>query len=916
MRRMAKSEIRWDAPRTRLKALFLLSILIPIALAATPPARALELPIQAPMAGSGGEPVDLLGLVDKGPARVIVEYEDALPTLPPGAKLLGDCNSLRMAFLEVDRRDLEGLLRKPGVLGVYPDLKVQMAASPGAFDAGKEYPFLGRYPALLNETVEMVGASGLWGLGFRGENMTVAILDSGIDKTHPNLNDLDGDPSTNGTKVVGEVSFAPGEEKDTKDYVGHGTFVAGIIAGTGAAEAKGFYGYFAEGLLNATIAKGTQKGVAPMAKLYNVKIFNKLGAGYISGAVAGIEWAIDHKADVINLSLGLVPIAPSDALLRAAEKAVKAGIVVVASAGNYGPSSFTITSPALSPHVVAVGACYRAGGATYFSGRGPAPYTLIEKPDLVAPGAAVISSVPAASFKSPYAEMWGTSASAPFVSGAAALLKQAAPAASKGSPYAIKAALMAGAKDLGLDQSVQGAGLLNATAAYLALRANSSLTRFAVRGLNSTTAPLICLYPGDFKVANLTVIAPERLVNATFDITGSIASIASFSNASRLAVHKSLKAATGDVWDPTPNYYVIGERYRNSTSRQVANATGIVSIPIQIRIPEGSGPLTYRGRVRLLNGTRLVDEISIRIDSKTAKAKILFDDVFQGKIDAQSHQVIPFDAERLWGGSMISIYANIWPLGAFDWWRIASEEGYDVDSLRQAMNSTGTGDPWSLMMSGRYDAIVLFDTELHEGSASMFPKILERGTSLLVLYDADFAYQRIEEFARPEEVERPPATGMVENFNRAHPISEGIRNATFFGGIFLTVRDPAEVVATGYEYGDPAFSGVMIATYQAGSGSRLVVMGDSNSFDIGLVKDYVWMYYRLKWGKGALSTDNERLALNLLRYSIPAPRPWWADYWPWPSSGAALLIALIIASGLALHYRRKARSIRGQSGLR
>ncbi len=842
-----------------------------------------------------------MGLMGGWPARVIVEYEGELPPLPPGARLLSKYGSLGMALLEVDPQGLERLSRGAGILGIYPDLRIRMAAE--AFDVGRDYPFLGRYPAFLNETVEMIGASGLWKLGFRGENITIAVLDSGIDKTHPNF----ADPLMNKTKVIGEVSFAPGEEKDANDYVGHGTFVAGIIAGTGAADAKGFYGYFAEKVLNATIVKGTQKGVAPMAKLYNIKVFNKLGAGQISGAVAGIDWAIEHKADVINLSLGLLPISIGDALLRAAEKAVRAGIIVVASAGNYGPSTFTITSPALSPHVIAVGACYRSGGIVYFSGRGPAPYTVVEKPDIVAPGAAVISSVPISKFKSPYGEMWGTSVSAPFVSGAAALLKQAAPNASRRSPYAIKAALMAGAKDLGLDPSAQGAGLLNATAAYLALRDKPSLTRFAIRALNSTTAPLICLYPGDFKVANLTVIAPERLVNATLEITGSVASIASFSNASRISVHKSLKAATGEVLDPTPDYFVVGDRYRNSTSRFVANATGIVSIPIQIQIPEGSSPLTYRGRLRLLNGTRPIDEIEIRIDCKAAKAKVLFDDVFQGRIDVQYHQIIPFDAERLWGGSLISAYANIWPLGAFDLWRIASEGGYDVDSLRQAMNSTGMGDPWGLMMSGSYNAILLFDTELHEGSASMFPKILERGTSLLILYDADFAYQRIEEFVRPEEVERPPATGIMENFNREHPISEGIRNATFFGGIFLTVRDPAEVVATGYEYGDPAFSGVMIATYQANSGAKLIAVGDSNAFDIGLVRDYVWLYHRIRGRREVLSTDNDRLALNLLRHSIPE-KPRGLGYWPHPAIEAILSIALAIALGLALRYRRMART--------
>jgi serine protease AprX len=153
---------------------------------------------------------------------------------------------------------------------------------------------------------DKINAGPLWAKGIDGKGVTVAILDSGIDKNHP---DLAG-------KVVGEKNFVEGETT-TDDLLGHGTLVSGIIAGSGAASG------------------GKYKGVAPGASLLNVKVIDQKGNGKISDIIAGMEWALDNNAKVLSLSLGGMNLGETNPpVTMAADNAVDAGAVVCVAAGN------------------------------------------------------------------------------------------------------------------------------------------------------------------------------------------------------------------------------------------------------------------------------------------------------------------------------------------------------------------------------------------------------------------------------------------------------------------------------------------------------------------------------------------------------------------------------------------------------
>ncbi|GAA1370987.1 hypothetical protein GCM10009612_61510 [Streptomyces beijiangensis] len=242
---------------------------------------------------------------------------------------------LNAVAVTVKASEIAGLRALPGVASVVPDTKMKVQT---------------------DESVPLIGAPEVWkrkdpsGQKANGKGVTVAVLDSGIDYSHPDL----GGGFGAGHKVVGGYDFVNGDA-DPMDDNGHGTHVSGIIAGS-AAEAGGV------------------TGVAPGAQLLAYKVMDANGEGNTSDIIAGIEAAIDpanpHRADVINMSLGGYGDG-SDPLGQAATAATKAGVVVVASAGNEGPGSGTVGSPAAADGVVAVGASVsglRIPGAAYQGG--------------------------------------------------------------------------------------------------------------------------------------------------------------------------------------------------------------------------------------------------------------------------------------------------------------------------------------------------------------------------------------------------------------------------------------------------------------------------------------------------------------------------------------------------------------------
>ncbi|MFK8908027.1 S8 family serine peptidase, partial [Streptomyces sp. YS-3] len=227
---------------------------------------------------------------------------------------------LNAVAVTVKASEVTALKQLPGVVSVVPDTKMRV---------------------LTDASVPLINAPQVWrrkdpaGNSADGKGVTVAVLDSGVDYSHPDLGGGFGE----GHKVVGGYDFANGDA-DPMDDNGHGTHVAGIIAGRAA-------------------EKGGVTGVAPGASILAYKVMDDAGEGYTSDIVAGIEAAIDpanpHRADVINMSLGGYGDG-TDPLGAAATAATRAGVVVVASAGNEGPRKGTVSTPAAADGVIAVGA--------------------------------------------------------------------------------------------------------------------------------------------------------------------------------------------------------------------------------------------------------------------------------------------------------------------------------------------------------------------------------------------------------------------------------------------------------------------------------------------------------------------------------------------------------------------------------
>jgi hypothetical protein len=315
---------------------------------------------------------------------------------------------------------IEQIRRLPQVAAIYPDAEVK---------------------ALLTESVAITKAPQVWAMldsqsrTATGRGITVAVLDTGIDHTHPDLGGCIGA----GCKVAGGYNFMEGENTtNTMDRNGHGTHVAGIIA-----------------------AKGTLTGVAPDVTLYAYKVLGDLGSGNDSGIIAALEKAADpdgdpltdDQIDIVNMSLGGAG-APDSPLSEAANNAMAAGVVVVAAAGNSGSSYSTIDSPGNAEQILTIGASENNGLIAEFSSRGPVTGRAYVKPELVAPGVEIISTQSGGGFVS----FSGTSMAAPHVAGGAALLKQLHPNLTAAE---LKTLLINSSQDLGQDVFTQGAGLIN-----------------------------------------------------------------------------------------------------------------------------------------------------------------------------------------------------------------------------------------------------------------------------------------------------------------------------------------------------------------------------------------------------------------------------------------------------------------------
>jgi serine protease AprX len=366
----------------------------------------------------------------------------------------------------------------PGIV-VTPDVSVSVQSTTES--TGPHTPS----DVFLQET----GATRLASAGDTGQGVTVAVLDTGID----NLPDFAG-------RLVGGVDLTGGNNPYQDSY-GHGTFVAGLIAGDGAS------------------SNGQYSGEAPGANLVSIKVAGADGTTHLGTLISGLQWAVAHKGrygiKVLNMSLGFQPSMSTviDPLDQAVEAVWNSGIAVVASAGNAGPFNGTILSPGDDPLVITVGALDDMATPSIaddemndFSSAGPTSPDGWVKPDLVtsgrsvvslaAPGSTIYNDNPSARIGSANFVGSGTSFSAAITSGAAALVLAGNPGL---TPDQLKARLLGNTSPGPVGNPfVDGHGALNAYAAATSGPMNLSQSDAgSIPALPGTTVSLSPARPAD-----------------------------------------------------------------------------------------------------------------------------------------------------------------------------------------------------------------------------------------------------------------------------------------------------------------------------------------------------------------------------------------------------------------------------------
>lgn len=613
--------------------------------------------------------------------------------------------------------------------------------------------------ALYESGLEAIGADYLQASGYLGSGIRIAILDSGISSTHP---DFTG-------RIVASQSFVEGE--NITDLNGHGTHVAGIAAGSGAA------------------SNGLYKGVAPEALLINAKCAQSSGLALTSDIIAAIEWsAYTQNADILSISLGGGIGDPNDPLSIAVDQAASSGVLVSISSGNSGPNYASTASPAAAKKVISVGASDYNDRIVDFSSRGPTVDGRVS-PDVVAPGYQVISALESNSviglvsqyYLSPdprirgsgsyisgyyYIALSGTSMSAPFVSGGAALLLSAFPNL-KGNPQAIKSALMNTASKLvngsGVEYgpNVQGSGRINVTAAYNYLAALNS---------SSSYIPTTTILPNNAPIDPYQLMFPGQQVNIIVKfLTGepvnlTIKNILAYNSSSFIGIGNDTFTTSG-TWNITVQDYL--------------------DIGLYISLPLNVSPGIYNGRVEIINTTSGISLHNITVSLRVAfpLARIYFDILHN-----RDFEDTPLINYRL----LI----------------------YELMGKNYSVNYGENLLTYEFLKN--YDLIVLPDIEIQLFSFEItgLERYLSEGGSLLILgsFYPLFASESVNLLLSTYGIQYDVGyQGNLLSYNDlgisrlyqslnvndivSHPITTGVASYTFGSGISLKVSSPAKVLA-------------------------------------------------------------------------------------------------------------------------
>ncbi|MHA2179592.1 MAG: S8 family serine peptidase, partial [Candidatus Thorarchaeota archaeon] len=694
----------------------------------------------------------------------------------------------------------------------------------------------------------MTGADLMWDEGFNGSGITIAVLDSGVDGDHPDLeNRLIGFKDL----INSLDDMDPSGGIDAYDDNGHGTACAWNAAGDG------------------TASNGILKGAAPGASILAIKVIDSTGGGEDSVIAEGIEFAVLQGVDVISISLGGLwsdssfVIEPSAAEIS---NAIDDGISVVVAAGNSGPAAFTINSPGVIEEAITVGASYGDSGVIAFSSVGPVyrtqsnPKGYVVKPDLVAPGYLVVSGrgsgssifeysiYNASQFGTNFTRWSGTSASTPIIAGLVALLHQKHLLL---TPLEAKAALMRTATDLSTDSMSQGWGLANVTrASHLLTTSSRDITLMTPRGFPTLPWSSQVLLVGDDRPPqNVTVIATQAI---------GLVNISTSGNASQFI----------------------------TTNRDQHTVTvGYSHFGIALEVPEDM-PLSaagfYSGDLNLTQDSDVVATMDIAFTVTLFGGRMMVDmEHHDEDIDEPSYY--GYFTEYLRESGMV-----------------VSEFGDPEDITRSYID---------LSTISSADVFTIMDTETTYSNSeiSSLHSFVENGGTLLVFSEffnevtgePAFALDSYNQILQPFGIQceersignGPAGFGLVYGSNYSghveiDPLMEGVNNLYVIQGSTLQI-DPLVSNARGLLWEDAARTHAIVATAEYGTGNVFVISDGSTLYD-DILFDAI--------NSGA---DNLQLLRNLASAITPdAPRIFGVDLEIGDMGGVANVTAFVFDDDL------------------
>ncbi len=715
--------------------------------------------------------------------------------------------------LRANRATIERLASVPLIQRISSDPVVQLTSPDPALVVSQ---FDG-FSYVHSDTI--LGAKSMWAQGYNGSGVVVAVIDSGAQGDHSDLHDA----------LVGFKDFVNKHDDmnatdgiDAYDDNGHGTACAWLVAGSGAS------------------MNGTFKGMAPGASLLIIKVLDSTGSTEDSVIAQGIEFAVDNGADVISLSVGgdwsdTGYVEPS---VQAVKAAVSRGVPVVIAAGNSGPGTATIATPAITEEAITVGASESSSGVAPFSSRGPVIRTLSEpqgvyaKPDVVAPGYLVVSGrwIDANTFDFPLYNstsfgqlytMWsGTSVAAPEVAGLIALLKSKYIGL---TPLEIKTFLMAGATRLDQDYMAQGHGLANVTRTDALIQSTSRIMTITSPDRYPTLpdGPNVLIVDESNRAQNVTVLSTVNRGLTNIVITGN-ASI-----------------------------------YIRVSPAQLQIQTGYTHFGIELSIPSDL-PLTalgvYTGLVSLNVGDDTIATIDVKFRITMFGGHLLVDMAHQDLNDPDSPESYRYfdDALREWG-ILMSEFSNVNNPSTIDqsvlsmcdiFLIVDTERSYsqsEIDAIHQFVADGGV----LLMVSEWYDSassVAYFAIDSYNEILSPYGITCER----YGIGDDPDDYGRVYGI---------DTGGVVVN----HSLMSGVSNLYILYGSTLSVNE--SVTGTqGLFWIDPTREHAVVAIARSGRG--LVIAVSDGSF----------MYDSVVFDATKAGADNLRLLRNIAAH-LRSDRP-------------------------------------------